>query len=92
MIALLQVRNACTDRVDDSRALITEHDRHRNAGVRAVVRMQTAMAYTARDHLDANFAEPGLVKLKVEHLHLLFRLHEHWRFDQHGVPFDGWSL
>ena len=92
MVALLEVRNAGSNGIDDARTLVTEHDWHRDAGMRAVVGVETAVAYAAGHHLDANLAETWLVELELEHLHLFLWLHEHWCVDQHDVPLVVTSL
>ena len=74
-------------RVDDAGAFVTEDDRGRCTGMGAVGGEQATMAHPAGGHLDPDLTGSGIVKIQLEHLHGLARLHENRCGDAHVVAF-----
>ena len=64
MIARLDVRYPGPDLLDDSRALVPEHGRHRSR-VNASRRVQIGVADTARSHADEELPLPRRIELEL---------------------------
>ena len=87
MVARPHCRDVGSDRFDDARAFVAEHDRPvERKAADAVDDMQVAVANAGRHRAHQHFAAQRLVDVHRLDRQLLLHLAENGGFDLHGAP------